>query len=196
MLRHHTDAGVLVRFGSTSAARQSGRAPWPGRSCGPARCGCCSALLLLFVAGGELAGWTRRMRFDGRWAWVAGAASGLFGGLVGNQGGLRAAAMLGFELPKAAFVATATAIALVVDAARMPVYAWTDGARLAADRAAHRPGHRRRGRSARWPATACWPPFPSACSAASWQCCCSRSGCGDHRIAAATPMAVLAVIAA
>ena len=57
---------------------------------------------------------------------------GLFGGLVGNQGGLRAAAMLGFDLPKSAFVATATAIALVVDAARMPVYAWTDGARLAA----------------------------------------------------------------
>jgi uncharacterized membrane protein YfcA len=51
---------------------------------------------------------------------------------VGNQGGLRAAAMLGFDLPKSAFVATATAIALVVDAARMPVYAWTDGARLAA----------------------------------------------------------------
>ena len=42
-----------------------------------------------------------RMRFDGRWAWLAGAASGLFGGLVGNQGGLRAAAMLGFHLPKA-----------------------------------------------------------------------------------------------
>src|SRR5262245_57590383 len=46
----------------------------------------------------------------------------MFGGLVGNQGGIRSAAMLGFGLNKQAFVATATAIALAVDAARMPVY--------------------------------------------------------------------------
>ena len=46
----------------------------------------------------------------------------MFGGLVGNQGGIRSAAMLGFQLSKESFVATATAIALVVDAARMPVY--------------------------------------------------------------------------
>jgi uncharacterized protein len=41
---------------------------------------------------------------------------------VGNQGGIRTAAMLGFDVPKEAFVATATAIGLFVDAARMPVY--------------------------------------------------------------------------
>ena len=39
-----------------------------------------------------------------------------------SQGGIRSAAMLGFDLPKERFVATATAIALLVDAARMPVY--------------------------------------------------------------------------
>jgi uncharacterized protein len=42
--------------------------------------------------------------------------------LVGNQGGIRSAALLGFGLPGTAFVATATAIALGVDAVRMPVY--------------------------------------------------------------------------
>ena len=41
---------------------------------------------------------------------------------MGNQGGIRSAAMLGFHIPKESFVATATAIALMVDAARMPVY--------------------------------------------------------------------------
>jgi uncharacterized protein len=41
---------------------------------------------------------------------------------VGNQGGIRSAAMLGFEVPKESFVATAAAIALFVDAARVPVY--------------------------------------------------------------------------
>jgi uncharacterized membrane protein YfcA len=49
----------------------------------------------------------------------------LLGGLVGNQGGIRSAALLGFSLPRDVFVATATAIALFVDGARMPVYAFT-----------------------------------------------------------------------
>jgi uncharacterized membrane protein YfcA len=58
----------------------------------------------------------------GRAAWVAGAISGALGGLVGNQGGIRTAAMLGFNVPKESFVATATAIGLFVDGARLPVY--------------------------------------------------------------------------
>ena len=53
--------------------------------------------------------------------------SGLFGGLVGNQGGIRAAALMGFDLRKEAFVATATAVALVIDGARLPVYLVTQG---------------------------------------------------------------------
>ena len=57
-------------------------------------------------------------------AWIAGAFSGLLGGLVGNQGGIRSAALLGFGLDKRSFVATATSIGLVVDAVRMPIYFW------------------------------------------------------------------------
>ncbi len=129
MLRRHADSGVLVRFGSMSAAGSLLGAV-AGALVRPGALRLLLGALLVFVGAGELAGWTRRMRFDGPWAWAAGAVSGLFGGLVGNQGGLRAAAMLGFDLPKATFVATASAIALVVDAARMPVYAFTDGARL------------------------------------------------------------------
>jgi uncharacterized membrane protein YfcA len=78
--------------------------------------------LLVFAAVSEATGLARRMRFSGPVAWVAGAVSGLLGGLVGNQGGLRSAALLGFDLSKHSFVATATAIGLVVDGARMPVY--------------------------------------------------------------------------
>jgi hypothetical protein len=131
MLRQHVDRSVLTRFGATSALGSLVGAA-VGAFVRPEALRVLLGALLVFVAAGELKGWTRRMRFDGAWAWLAGAASGLFGGLVGNQGGLRAAAMLGFHLPKAAFVSTATATALVVDAARMPVYAWTDGPRLAA----------------------------------------------------------------
>jgi uncharacterized membrane protein YfcA len=78
--------------------------------------------LLIFAGFAGVSGLTQRMRFGGRAAWTAGALSGAFGGLVGNQGGIRAAAMLGLRVDGAAFVATATAIGLLVDAARLPVY--------------------------------------------------------------------------
>lgn len=61
---------------------------------------------------------------------VAGGLSGVFGGLVGNQGGIRSAALLGFNVSRDAFVGTATAVALMVDAARMPVYIITQGAEI------------------------------------------------------------------
>jgi uncharacterized membrane protein YfcA len=89
-------------------------------------------ILLLFAAASEVTGLARRMRFHGSVAWIAGAASGVLGGLVGNQGGIRSAALLGFDLPKAAFVATATAVGLLVDGARMPVYLLTQHAELGA----------------------------------------------------------------
>ena len=55
----------------------------------------------------------------------------MLGGLVGNQGGLRSAALLGFRLDRDTFVATATAIGLFVDGARMPIYFFTHGATTA-----------------------------------------------------------------
>ena len=74
----------------------------------------------------EFTGWMRRVRWGRRAAWAAGAISGLLGGMVGNQGGIRTAALLGFDVPKAAFVATSTAVGLFVDGARMPVYLATE----------------------------------------------------------------------
>lgn len=87
--------------------------------------------LMAFVAIGSWLGWLQRMRFEGPIAWVAGALSGVLGGLVGNQGGIRAGAMLGLGVSKEAFVATATAIGVIVDAVRMPVYLARSGAELA-----------------------------------------------------------------
>jgi uncharacterized membrane protein YfcA len=87
--------------------------------------------LLLFAAASEVTGLAQRMRFRGPVAWIAGAFSGLLGGLVGNQGGIRSAALLGFDLSKQTFVGTATAIGLMVDAARMPVYLATQHERIA-----------------------------------------------------------------
>jgi uncharacterized protein len=63
---------------------------------------------------------------------VLGLLSGLFGGLVGNQGGLRAAGLLAFNLAPRAYLATGTAVALLVDAARTPVYLARAGGELMA----------------------------------------------------------------
>jgi uncharacterized protein len=88
-------------------------------------------VLLVFAGIGSLTGFAQRMRFSGpRSALVGGALSGLLGGLVGNQGGIRAAALLGFDVEREAFVATATAVALIVDGARIPVYVATQGTGL------------------------------------------------------------------
>ena len=78
--------------------------------------------LLVFVGVMGLTGYSEKMRFTGVFTWLAGGLSGLFGGLVGNQGGIRSAALLGFKMEKGEFVATATGIALLVDLARVPVY--------------------------------------------------------------------------
>ena len=126
MLKGHVDARVMWSFGLASAAGgitgallsivvQSG---WLLGLLG---------MLLVFVGISEWTGLSRRLAFTGATAWMAGAVSGLLGGLVGNQGGLRSAALLGFPLPRETFVATATSIALFVDAARMPVYFYTHG---------------------------------------------------------------------
>ena len=56
-----------------------------------------------------------------------GLVSGFFGGIAGNQGGLRSAALTAFGLSPLGFVATATATGLLVDAARTPVYLWHSG---------------------------------------------------------------------
>jgi uncharacterized protein len=131
LLRAHVDRRVLLWFGLTSAA--GGLAGAVLNAGGTNR-----ALAIIFglsvgLAGlSELTGWIERVRWSRRTAWIAGLVSGFLGGLVGNQGGIRSAALLGFDVSKESFVATSTAIALCVDAARVPVYVATQGAAIAA----------------------------------------------------------------
>jgi uncharacterized protein len=87
-------------------------------------------VLLIATAVAALSDWMVRLHPRGVVAQGLGFLSGLFGGIAGNQGGLRAAALLAFSLPPAAFVATATATGLAVDAARMPIYVWRAGDEL------------------------------------------------------------------
>jgi uncharacterized membrane protein YfcA len=74
---------------------------------------------------------SERLRFGKASAAVIGLVSGFFGGLVGEQGGIRSVALLSFDVEKEAFIATATATALIVDAVRMPVYFLTQSNEVA-----------------------------------------------------------------
>jgi hypothetical protein len=128
-LRKYVDHGVLWHFGILSALGGLLGALLQSKSNSPILSmvfGC----LLLFAGVSGLAGWSERMHFGRRTAWVAGALSGFFGGIVGNQGGIRSAALMGFQLSKESLVATATATGVIVDTARMPVYLVTQGRAL------------------------------------------------------------------
>jgi uncharacterized membrane protein YfcA len=131
LLKGGIDRQVFWSFGLTSAA--GGLAGAMLHTWATSRwLGVVFGLLLLFAAATEITGLSRRMQFRGAVAWMAGAASGLLGGLVGNQGGIRSAALLGFNLNKETFIGTATAVALVVDGARIPVYLTTQHDEIAA----------------------------------------------------------------
>jgi uncharacterized protein len=126
ILRRHVDRRVLLWFGLASAA--GGLAGALLNAGGTNRAIAVVFGVAVALAGvSELTGWMERVRWGRTAAWAAGLASGFLGGLVGNQGGIRSAALLGFEVRKEAFVATATAIALFVDGARVPVYLVTQG---------------------------------------------------------------------
>lgn len=129
-IRQHVDRRVFVNFGIFSAIGGLLGAILSSRANSPAL-GIVFGCLLVFAGLSGLIGLAERMRFGRRTAWIAGALSGFFGGLVGNQGGIRSAALLGFDLSKEELVATATAVGVIVDAARMPVYLAVEGGALA-----------------------------------------------------------------
>ena len=128
-LRDAVDRRVLATFGLASAVGGLLGALLHGGLSSPVL-GVVLGMLLVGAGLLELTGMGRRLRFPGPWAVAAGVASGTFGGLVGNQGGIRSAALLRFDLAPRALVATATASGMLVDAARLPVYLATSGTEM------------------------------------------------------------------
>lgn len=114
------------QFGIASALGGLAGAALQSQLASPFLSGLLGALLLL-VGLTELLGRRVPLPPTPLWRLSGGGISGLFGGLVGNQGGIRAAALLGFQLPPRQLVATATASALLVDAARAPLYLLSTG---------------------------------------------------------------------
>lgn len=72
----------------------------------------------------------RTWKFPQQFDVVGGFLSGLMGGLIGNQGAIRSAYLLNYDLSKEAFIATATAISIVIDLSRIPIYVIQQSAML------------------------------------------------------------------
>ncbi len=129
-MRRAIDRGVLIRFGLLSAAGGLAGA-LAYAQLGPSSLSVVLGGLLLLTAAANLTGVFSRMQPNGALVAASGLASGFFGGLAGNQGGLRSAALAAFPLSPPAFVATSTATGLLVDLARTPIYAAVSASALA-----------------------------------------------------------------
>lgn len=130
-LRGAVDWAVFKRFGIASAVGGLAGALLFARL-GNDTLGRVLGALLVLTAVSVLTGWAERVRLPAWASLVLGGLSGFFGGIVGNQGGLRAGALLGVGLAPAAFVATSTLTGVVVDAVRTPVYVAREMEALAA----------------------------------------------------------------
>jgi uncharacterized membrane protein YfcA len=128
-LRNAVDRRVLVHFGILSAAGGLAGAFLFAELAAKTLTPILGVLLVMTSLAGLL-DLQRRWRPRGIWVRSLGILSGFFGGVVGNQGGLRAAALSALRLEPAAFVATSTVIGVMIDLARTPVYLVNGWARL------------------------------------------------------------------
>lgn len=94
-LGQHIDRRVLIHCGICSAVGTLVGTLLQSRANSPVLTGLFGALLL-FAGLSGLTGWSERMRFRRGTAWIAGALSGP----VGNQGGIRSAALLSFQMQR------------------------------------------------------------------------------------------------
>jgi uncharacterized membrane protein YfcA len=129
-LRRDVHAPTFKQFGVASAIGGLTGAALQSRLASPTLT-IVLAVLLVLAGSTELARRSVPLPQTRFWRLLGGMLSGLFGGLVGNQGGIRAAALLGFKLQPRELVATATAAALLVDAARVPIYLLSSGSVIA-----------------------------------------------------------------
>jgi uncharacterized membrane protein YfcA len=128
-LRASIDRSVLARFGLLSAAGGLVGA-FAFARLAPSVLPRVLGLVLVLTATAGLTKWSERWHPRGALAWVLGALSGFFGGVVGNQGGLRVAGISVFGLAPVPFVATSTAIGVLVDLVRTPIYLVRSGGDL------------------------------------------------------------------
>ncbi|MBI3354739.1 MAG: sulfite exporter TauE/SafE family protein [Nitrospirae bacterium] len=79
-------------------------------------------IALIFLGLKEVLPFAEQMRLPKKIDFIGGFLSGLLGGFVGNQGAIRSAYLLNYNIPKETFIVTAAVIASIVDITRIPIY--------------------------------------------------------------------------
>ncbi len=77
---------------------------------------------LLWSGLSELFSKIKPSTIDKKWDLAGGFFSGFLGGLIGAQGAIRSAYLLNYSLTKEAFIATGSAISILIDLTRVPLY--------------------------------------------------------------------------
>jgi len=127
LFRKHIDPKIFRRFGLVS---------FIGAIIGATLFGAISSSWIKKVFGGFLV-WSGMNEFIAKhgerkipqkWDIWGGFFSGLLGGLIGAQGAIRSAYLLNYSLSKEAFIATGTAISILIDLTRLPLYLYSQKA--------------------------------------------------------------------
>lgn len=79
-------------------------------------------VMLIFLGVQEFIPAKFQLRFPKSIDPIGGFLSGLLGGLVGNQGAIRSAFLLNYEISKESFIATGVVLACIIDLIRIPIY--------------------------------------------------------------------------
>jgi hypothetical protein len=79
-------------------------------------------ITLVILGMGEFLPKNFNLRLSRKADLTAGFLSGFLGGLIGNQGAIRSAYLLKYELGKEEFIGTSAVIALTIDVVRIPIY--------------------------------------------------------------------------
>ncbi len=96
-----------------------------GRSFSITLVGLVMGLLILIFSLADLLPFFDRLQLGKPWLPVGGVLSGLFGGISGHQGALRAAFLINCGLGRDAFIGTNVVCAVMVDVVRLTVYGTT-----------------------------------------------------------------------
>lgn len=111
-------AFLLTLLGEQPAFRWSAA----GYEFTPSAAGVLIGAILIIFAILEMIPWFQRLQAPPRLIPVGGAATGLFGGLTGQQGALRSMFLLRAGLDAKQFIATGVLVSIFIDLARVPTY--------------------------------------------------------------------------
>lgn len=88
----------------------------------PSAAGVLIGAVLIIFAVLEMTPWFQKLKAPPHLVPVGGAATGVFGGLTGQQGALRSMFLLRTGLDAKQFIATGVLVSILIDLARVPTY--------------------------------------------------------------------------